>query len=326
MIDFWTPYPELQDKLQNVRQLMLNRLNTRNDAVQQALVHFVSNSGKMLRPALFFLFTELGDQKKQDHEQLLQIASSIELLHMATLIHDDIIDDSPLRRGTTTLQAQFGKDIAVYAGDLLFTEFFQILTEHMKESTYMRMNALAMKRILHGELGQMQDRFKKENTIEAYLENISGKTAELFRLTCLQGAHFGKTCPKVEQLAGEIGLCIGLAFQIQDDILDYSTSTTILKKPVLEDLNQGVYTLPLLLAYQKNPAAFTDLLNPKKEFTKKQAQHVSELVHHYNGVNEARSLATNYIQHALAKTKQLPKSDGQKKLEKVITYIINRKF
>ncbi|KRM92749.1 polyprenyl diphosphate synthase [Liquorilactobacillus cacaonum DSM 21116] len=137
----------------------------------------------MLRPGLFLLFSELGEKDKQDEEKLLKVAASLEILHKATLIHDDIIDDSPLRHGVVTIQSNFGKDVAVYAGDLLFTAFFELLIDTMNGTSLMQDNATAMKKLLFGELGQMHARFNQQQTIENYVENIKGKTAELFSLS-----------------------------------------------------------------------------------------------------------------------------------------------
>lgn len=182
----------------------------------------------------------------------MKIAASLEILHMATLIHDDVIDDSPLRRGQKTVQTQFGKDIAVYTGDLLFTIFFELILEATNDFEYMAINSKAMKKILLGELDQMHLYHNQNQTIRDYLRAISGKTAELFKLSAREGAHFGGANQEIVRLSGKIGYYIGMAFQILDDILDYTADEKELNKPVLEDLDKGVYSLPLLLAMKKN--------------------------------------------------------------------------
>lgn len=118
--------------------------------------------------------------KKTRETTIIKIAASLEILHMATLIHDDIIDDSPLRRGAVTIQSQYGKDVAVYTGDLLFTEFFTLIADAMNGSEFMKINAQGMKRLLLGELDQMSHRFDRRMSIPAYLRSVNGKTAELF--------------------------------------------------------------------------------------------------------------------------------------------------
>ena len=126
-----------------------------------------SNGGKYLRPAFFLLFANINHQTVAEQEKLIKIASSLEVLHMATLIHDDIIDDSPKRRGAVSVQAAFGKDTAVYTGDFLFTIFFDLLVETMTGSPYLTRNARTMRKILTGELGQMDNRFDLDSIIIA---------------------------------------------------------------------------------------------------------------------------------------------------------------
>lgn len=276
MLSYWNDYPTIQNKLQIVCSLIEKQLQVRNKDIQETLTDFAKSGGKYLRPAYFLLFSELGDPVKQDQKQLLKIAASIEILHMASLIHDDIIDDSPLRRGTITVQSKYGKDIAVYAGDLLFTQFFDLLTQVMNGSHYLGINAASMKRLLLGELDQMHTRFNKQETVEDYLRSINGKTAELFWLACIQGAHFGKTDEKTEALAGRIGRNVGIAFQVYDDILDYTANRHDLQKPILEDLAQGVYTLPLIFAKEEKPEAFASYLAKKNELSLEEAQKVAD--------------------------------------------------
>ena len=187
------------------------------------------SGGKLLRP-LFLSFAQLGDEEKQEETTTIKIAASLEILHMATLIHDDIIDDSPLRRGAVTIQSQYGKTWLFYTGDLLFTEFFTLIADAMNGSEFMKINAQGMKRLLLGELDQMSHRFDRRMSIPAYLEVSTAKQPN-FSLSCLEGAYFGHSS-KVQRLAKRIGRH-GIAFQVYDDILDYTADTETLKKPAL---------------------------------------------------------------------------------------------
>lgn len=326
MHSHWNDYPTIQNKLQVVCSFLEKQLNVRNKDIQQALIDFSQAGGKYLRPAFFFLFAEIGDQEKQNEEDLIKIASSIELLHMATLIHDDIIDDSPLRRGTMTIQSRYGKDIAVYTGDLLFTLFFEVLIDVMNGSPFMAMNAQAMKGLLLGELDQMHNRYNSNQTIDDYLLSVNGKTAELFWLACLEGAHFGHTSPEIEALAGDIGRNIGIAFQAYDDILDYTSDESTLQKPVLEDLTQGVYTIPLLLAKAQNSAAFEPFLRKKGNLTEEEAKKVASLVVAYQGVEQAKEFARTYTEKALADIRRLPAGHARDQLERLTRQLLARNY
>ncbi|KRL06787.1 polyprenyl synthetase family protein [Liquorilactobacillus hordei] len=326
MLDIWSHYPNVAQKLNTVSSLINEHLSTDKPDVKQLLADAAQEQGKMLRPGLFLLFSELGNKHEQSEEQLLKIAASLEILHKATLIHDDIIDDSPLRHGVITIQSNFGKDVAVYAGDLLFTVFFELLIDTMNGTTMMKDNAAAMKKLLFGELSQMHARFNQNQTIENYVENIKGKTAELFRLACLEGAYFGKSSSEVTQIAASIGENIGIAFQIYDDILDYTSSSKILKKPVLEDLAQGVYTSPLLFAIAKDPQAFAPFLDKKQNISVAEIKKVSNLVHKLGGVKDAITFAQSYTKNALVDIDKLPQNEITISIKKLTNSLLNRKF
>ncbi|KRM89310.1 polyprenyl synthetase family protein [Liquorilactobacillus vini] len=327
MLDLWKHYPQIAKQLNDVRSLMHQLLSSNNQAIQALLNDCAQQQGKMLRPGLFLLFAQLGQPDKRQTEKLTKIATSLEILHQATLIHDDIIDDSPLRHGTITIQAKYGKDTAVYAGDLLFTIFFELLIETMNGTPYLKINSDTMRHLLHGELNQMAARFQQQQPISNYLANIKGKTAALFRLACMEGAYFGGlNQPKMVALAAQIGENIGISFQIYDDILDYSSSTVTLKKPVLEDVAQGVYTLPLLLAYQQHPAEFDQLLAKKRQISKSEIQLVSQLVKKYHGVKQAKQLALNYTHQAIQQINQLPSGKAAEELQQLTKKLLKRTF
>ena len=326
MLSYWNNYPTIQKKLQTVCLQIEEQLTVRNKEIQNTLIEFSQAGGKYLRPALFLLFAELAPHSKKDEKQLIQIAASIELLHMATLIHDDIIDDSPVRRGNISVQAHYGKDIAVYTGDLLFTEFFDLIIKAMNGSKFLEINAQAMKRLLLGELDQMHTRYKKNETIEDYLQSINGKTAELFWLACVEGAHFGGTDHATEKLAGQIGHDIGIAFQVNDDILDYTADSNQLNKPILEDLSQCVYTLPLLFAKQEAPEAFRPYLEKKETISYEDAKQVAELVIIYQGVEKAKQFALEYTKRALSTIEQLPDSQGKQTIYQLTKEMLHRTY
>lgn len=313
--------PQLNNALEEVNQLINQRISVNNDDLQSALHQMASKGGKYLRPAFCLTFARLGG-KEWNSEKLIKIASSLEILHMATLIHDDVIDDSPERRGAPSIQAAFGKDTAVYSGDLLFTVFFDLLVETMSNSSYLTTNAQAMRKILAGELGQMNKRFQQQSLLE-YYRNINGKTATLFSLAAQEGAHFGGADARTVHLAKHIGQNVGITFQILDDMLDYSTNEK-LNKPILEDLATGVYSLPLLLVLKDHQEAFKPYLDKKQDMTVADTEAVQKLVNEYGGVEKAHQLAGKFTNKALQLIDELPKSATQKLLKKVTKQLLNR--
>ncbi|MGT2715318.1 polyprenyl synthetase family protein [Streptococcus respiraculi] len=306
MSAYWSRYPGLEEKLNSVRALIARKMQIRNQSIGQAVIALNSAGGKYLRPAFFFLFAELGDCSRLDEEQLVTVAASLEVLHLATLVHDDIIDDSPLRRGQVTIQSRFGKDVAVYTGDLLFTVFFELLLASIPGSPYMNANAKTMKKILLGELDQMSAYYQQERTVHGYLRAAAGKTAALFKLASREGAYFGGADAETIRLAGHIGFYIGMAFQMIDDLLDYTEEKEALNKPVLEDIGQGIYNLPLVCALEKNPAAFRPYLDKRETMTAEDVEAIVSLMKKEGGLEDARMLAARFTQKAIEAIEQLP--------------------
>ncbi|MHC5250183.1 polyprenyl synthetase family protein [Enterococcus sp. LJL90] len=324
MFSYWDQYPNINTRLTEVCQLIEQRLTVRNREISAAFLKMNRSGGKLLRPAFFYIFAEMGENAPEDAQNLVKVAASLELLHMASLIHDDIIDDSPLRRGAITLQSEFGKDIAVYAGDYLFTVFFELVTEAIDNQQLLLRNARSMKNLLLGELDQMNSRFNAEETLADYFQTIDGKTAELFALSCLEGAYFAGLTAEVQQLAENIGRNIGLAFQIYDDILDYTATSAELHKPILEDLAQGVYTLPLLLAKEKNPAAFSFYFEKGHLISEAEAKKIAQLVVANDGVLAAKKYANDFSAQALADIEKLPAGKSKKQLLKLTKLLLKR--
>ncbi|MRN06202.1 polyprenyl synthetase family protein [Lactobacillus sp. 0.1XD8-4] len=320
---FFHAYPAIDHALNEVNQIINSQITIKNASLHEALQHMASNGGKYLRPAFFLLFADIGNKKVDDRSRLIKIAASLEILHMATLIHDDIIDDSPKRRGAVSIQAAFGKDTAVYSGDFLFTAFFSLLVETMATSPYLARNAQTMRKILTGELGQMANRFDLNQSLLDYYRNVNGKTAALFSLAAEEGAHFGCSSHHTTVLAKRIGQNIGISFQILDDILDYSGDAR-LNKPVLEDLATGVYSLPLLLTLQNHRDELKPFLAKKRQMTIADMEQVQRLVINYGGVTKAQEIARKFTQKAQSEIQELPNSHTRRLLTLMANKLLTR--
>lgn len=322
---FWKDYPEIQEKLEDVQSLMRARLKINTKSIQEALQQFSSRGGKMVRPALFFLFAGLIS-KEQDEEKLVKIAASLELLHSATLIHDDIIDDSPLRRGMVSVESQFGKDVAVYTGDFVYTLYFELLVETMSGTDFLARNAKSMKKILQGELIQMQSTFDVNHSVKSYLKAISGKTAELLSLSCLEGVYFAGGDKAFQRYAKRIGLAVGLAFQVYDDILNFTVGLDGENKPILTDVRQGIFTLPLLLAKEADPEAILPYLEKPEELSREKCLELAELVHSLGGITVSLAFANSLTDLALKDIQKFPESQNRDILEKAIKELLKRDY
>lgn len=321
----WVDYPTIQVELNQTLKKMESVVRLKNKPVEEAIKETIHAGGKLLRPAYQLLFAQFGPE--QDRDKAISLAASIEMLHIATLIHDDIVDEADLRRGQPNLRSRFGNSVAVYAGDYLFVCCFKLLSEYTSSLKSMQLNARSMEKVLNGELGQMDDRYNTQLTVEEYLQNISGKTAELFQLSCFVGAYESGTSERFAKKAGDIGLAIGMAFQIIDDILDYTKQSEDIGKPVLEDIRQGVYSLPLIYALQTDKKAeLLEYLSKEKQMTQAEAEKVQQLVIEAQGVENAQKLAESYTKQALKEIKKLPNTSVQTKetLETLTSLILRR--
>ena len=339
MLTFWQDYPEIQEKLAKVQHLMHERLKISDPEIQAALEKFASRGGKMVRPALFLLFAELLPADKlavedgqatalvpASPEALVKIAASLEMLHAATLIHDDIIDDSPIRRGLPSIEAQFGKDVAVYTGDFVYTIYFELLIETMNGTDFLARNAASMRKILQGELTQKQATFDFDNSVEKYLKAINGKTAELLSLACLEGVYFAGGNRRYQQLAAKIGRAIGLAFQIYDDILNFTVGLDEADKPILSDVRQGVFTLPLLIAKENAPEQILPFLQNPAQLSREDCLKLADLVAENGGMAESLLVANALTAKALEAIEQFPDSPSRQILIDSVQRLLQRKY
>lgn len=304
--ELWKQYPDLAKDLQQTLNLMEKSITIKNKDVQEAIIEMMSSGGKLLRPAYLILFSHFG---KPNKKKIIALAAAMESLHTATLVHDDIVDEANTRRNIETIQYRFGKDVAVYAGDYLFVSSFKMLANHASTLKSIQHNANSMEAILSGELGQMSKRYDTKVSVDDYLDNISGKTAELFALSCFVGAYESGCSILFSNKAKKIGHDIGMAFQIIDDVLDYSQDSKTIGKPVLEDVKQGVYSLPLLYALETETDLLLPLLNKRLDMTDQDAENVYQIVQEANGVKKAEKLAQDYTGKALKTIHSLAKHD-----------------
>jgi len=316
----WKSYPQLGKKLDLTTEYIHQIVNINNLDISSMIIDLTSG-GKMLRPAFFLLFSDFGDDKKTTQE-LIPLAASLEILHVATLVHDDVIDDSPMRRSQPTIHTKYGRRNAIYAGDYMFTLYFELISRNLQANTDILRNALSMKKILIGELDQMLINFNVKATTEMYFKEISGKTAELFSLSTTMGAIVSGGDQELIDRCKGIGHDIGMAFQIIDDILDFSNSAQT-GKPVHEDLKNGVYSLPYILGLEDHNQKLVALLS-KDELTSDDDNQATNIVVDGGYLNQAKDIAHSYTQHALDEIEKLPSCTSKKVIRSVVKKLINR--
>ena len=216
-------------------------------------------SGKMLLSKLLLLCAFLGTNWKNNKEKICKLAAMVELTHLASLIHDDIVDDSPYRRGKVSIQGKYGKDAAVFAGDFLIARIFYYgAVENLNEAVSILSKTVEYMCI--GEIEQDLCRYQEDISENKYFENIERKTAALFQAACYIGAKESGCSEEVIQKLELFVKNLGLMFQLKDDILDFTSSSKELGKETHKDFQNGIYTFPVIMAL-KNPKAREVLLH-----------------------------------------------------------------
>ena len=317
----WMEYPELHEELKQVKARMHESITIENEKIREAIWAVLESGGKMVRPAYLILFSMWN--KDRPKEEVHAVAAALELLHVATLLHDDVIDGAQTRRGQETISARFGNRVAIYAGDYLLTVCYQLLSKYSQDLAGIQIPTESMMRVVEGELSQMEESYKTDVTIQDYLKRIEGKTAQLFMLSCMMGERFSGM-GELERVR-HIGNSIGMAFQLLDDILDYEVSSSEFGKPVLEDVAQGVYTMPLIASLPKCEKELLPLLEKKNQLTTADRLAIQKLVVKAGGVETAKDFAAKYTMKALHQIEKLPEADAKSTLLKITSQLLQRK-
>ena len=236
--------------LLRVNDVIRTRLRSRVALIDQISQYIIGAGGKRIRPRLVLLFAEaLGFEGPEAFE----LAAIVEFIHTATLLHDDVVDESDLRRGRATANAMFGNAASVLVGDFLYSRAFQMMVS-VNKLRVLEVLADATNVIAEGEVLQLMNMHDPDLSVEDYLQVIRFKTAKLFEASARLGAVLAGSNPSVEEACADYGRSLGTAFQLVDDLLDYDGQSAELGKNVGDDLREGKPTLPLLLAMERGTA------------------------------------------------------------------------
>lgn len=237
-------YALVQDDLRRVDTLILDRVKSEVPLIHSIAEHIIASGGKRIRPALTLISSQLCGYTGSKH---IALAAAVEFIHTATLLHDDVVDESKLRRGMATANEVFGNKASVLVGDFLLSQAFQLMVADGSLKV-LRILSDASAVIAKGEVMQLMTEGDVETSLDNYLKVISSKTAELFAAACELGAVAGGN-PAWEPGLRDFGMHIGIAFQLMDDVLDYAADQDTLGKTVGDDFREGKITLPVILAY-----------------------------------------------------------------------------
>jgi heptaprenyl diphosphate synthase len=322
MNDFWADFSGISNDLKKVSDIILSSVSSKNQIINDALSLLFETQGKQLRPGLLLIASQFGNIET---DKALHLAAALEMLHAATLIHDDIIDDSPLRRGMPTIQAKYGKKDAVLIGDFLLSRSFLLAAEYTSPEQALHLSKV-ISIICTMEIEQNTSRFQFDHSIRKYFRKIMGKTALLFSLSCYVGSHEAKAPEAITGTLRRIGYNIGMAFQIIDDILDYSGNENLVRKPLGIDLKAGIVTLPLISALQNDANGKLAALCSVQNFQTADFSGIIHMVKDLGGIERAESYAQKFTKRALQEITKLPNNNSRELLEKLTNKLLVRNY
>ncbi|RKD33209.1 polyprenyl synthetase family protein [Thermohalobacter berrensis] len=320
-------YPfEILEELNKVEEELIKSTKSKNKLLQSESERLIKAGGKRLRPALVIYSAKFGDY---DSNKVVSVASAIEMLHLSTLIHDDVIDDAKERRGVPTIQVKHNNKVAIFTGDFLFTKSFFLISkykdmykEEYRSETSIEYIAKIVKGICEGEVDQYLAKFDTNISVMRYLKRIKLKTALLFGLACQIGSMVGKCDKKTVKALRNYGMALGTAFQIKDDILDILGTKEKLGKPVVNDIKEGIYTLPLI--YTLNNRKYRDKLIGLLEDSDDNIQEIIDIVKASGGIDYSYNIYNRYVEKSKKWLKKLPDNKYRKYLFDLTDKVVNR--
>lgn len=326
MNDYWNDTPALRERLNRVSILIEKIIRDPAFPLHEEVAQMLLSQGKMLRPALLIIGSGFGRGLRgaASTESIERLAAAIELLHAATLIHDDVLDNATQRRGLPTLHTRFGTVEAVLAGDWLLSRCFSLAAENTSPDNA-RLLARLVGSICSAEITQDLGKFSFHTSPRRYTRTIAGKTAALFSLALHAGSSETKARPEHVRMLRRAGYCMGMAFQIIDDILDYESETRILGKPAGNDLREGLCTLPLIFAMQRDPSGMADLTKGLKE-SSGAVPRIMERCTELGALDAARAVARLYTDRAEREIKKLPDRQPKTDLITLSRKLLSREY
>jgi octaprenyl-diphosphate synthase len=312
----------VSDDMRAVDEVIARRLDSGVPLVGEVSRYIISSGGKRLRPALLLLVCGAlgyrGDQR-------FNLAAVVEFIHTATLLHDDVVDESTLRRGRATANAHFGNPASVLVGDFLYSRAFQMMLD-AHDMRIMEILADATNVIAEGEVMQLMNMHDPELDEAAYLQVIRSKTAKLFEASARLGAVLSGADAALEKACADYGQALGTAFQVIDDVLDYAGAAEEMGKNLGDDLREGKVTLPLIAAMRRGSQQQRALIrNAVETGALEELDHIIAIVRETGALDVAREAASAEAQRAMSAAAQLPSNAHAQALVQLAASLLQRR-
>ncbi|GAB3066028.1 heptaprenyl diphosphate synthase component II [Virgibacillus ainsalahensis] len=316
-------YGYLKKDLDVIEESLNEVIQAEHPVLSEASTELLQAGGKRIRPVFVMLSGQFGDY---DIDRINTVAVSLELIHMATLVHDDVVDNAELRRGKPTIKHQYGNRVAMYTGDYILARALEEITT-IKQANAHHLLAKTIVEVCVGEIEQIKDKYNWNQQLRNYLRRIKRKTALLIATSCKLGAIVSGVPENQAKKLYQYGYFIGMSYQIIDDILDFTSTANELGKPVGNDLLQGNITLPVLYAMKNEH--FEALL--KNTFEKSDTVMDSDMaalltsLKNTNAIEQSYRLSDLYLQKALYALDGLPDNRAKQTLQNIARYIGKRR-
>ncbi len=316
--------------LKKIDETILNFSHGKSPLIQEIANHLVSSGGKRIRPLTLILASKLCGSK--DNSEYSNLGAAIEMIHTATLLHDDVVDNSTIRRGKKTSNAIWDNKASILVGDYLFSVAFQlmVLSNNLKILDLLAKTSSTM---ADGEVMQLENSSDIEISQEKYFEIIFGKTAVLFSAATEVGALLNNRNDSEIKALREFGKNLGIIFQVVDDMLDYSSKEQVLGKDLGNDFYEGKVTLPIILTYQNANSedktfikeVFSKyLMTPKKD--QKDFDKILHLIKNYKGLEESKNITLSYQKKAINALNLFQDCKAKEDLIEILNYSVSRIF
>lgn len=321
-----TLYDPLEKDLQQIEDALTKSIDAEHPVFQKSSLQLLKAGGKRIRPVFVLLSSEFG-QVASYEEQVKSVAVALELIHMATLVHDDVVDDASLRRGHPTIKHTYDNRIAMYTGDYILARALEVITS-LEDPEIHRVLSKTLVKVVEGEIDQIQDQYNLDQSLRTYLQRIKRKTALLIATSCKLGALASHAPLEQVRYLYQYGYYVGMSFQIIDDILDITASPEQLGKPTGSDLLQGNITLPVLWAMEHDDfaKAMRELFSIPEEVEKQDISHILAMLLETDAIERSYELSNLYLQKAYLALDKLPKNKAKRTLQMIATLIGKRKF
>lgn len=311
----------VSDDFSKVNDLIIDKIQSQISLIDELTNHIVHSGGKRLRPLLVLLSSHACGYKGQDH---ITLAAMVEFFHTATLLHDDVVDESKLRRGKETANEIWGSKASVLVGDYLFTQYMQLMI-NVGDLNIMQLLTDIANQIGCGEIQQLTNRHKTNITMDEYFDVIRAKTSLLFAASASLGALINKADQEVQAGLYNYGLHLGNAFQLIDDALDYCSDAETIGKNIGDDLADGKATLPLLHVLKHGSAS--QQLKVKESLEQGTLQYLPEIleaIESTKAIDYTRSIANTEVDYAISALQTLPNSVYKDALVELAQYAVSR--